>query len=160
MSRFLILLFVIFQATPSQASSCKETFKDKEVEELKERIWRDYKDKNLQTYLQFNDLNYVEARLKKGINPNEQNEYGYTALHFTTNKKVAQVLLRAGADPDIQNNFGKTPSQEHIDRQEHLYLVWAKKEKFAGKLGKAHHKMGWYLIDVAIARRGSGLYWY
>ena len=57
------------------------------------------------------NVEIVLALLKKGANPNIQNNAHNTALYITcrdNNLELAQLLLENGADPDIRNNTGST----------------------------------------------------
>jgi len=65
----------------------------------------------------------VKELLKKGANPNVQDEYGWTPLHEAAYKghvDVVELLLEHGADPNIQSKNGLTPLHEaaykgHVD---------------------------------------------
>jgi ankyrin repeat protein len=58
------------------------------------------------------DLEAIEAHIAAETDLNEQNETGYTPLHYgvmKTRPGVLALLLEAGADPDVVNNQAKTP---------------------------------------------------
>jgi ankyrin repeat protein len=51
--------------------------------------------------------------LSLGANPNKQNAQGYTALHTAFENAagdgIFQMLLKAGGDMSLKNNYGQTP---------------------------------------------------
>lgn len=52
-----------------------------------------------------NHIDVVKFLLEKGANPNVQNQYGRTALHFAVNysfEPIVNLLLENGADPKIK----------------------------------------------------------
>lgn len=54
----------------------------------------------------------VERALARGAASGEPNARGWTALHLAARQghlEVVRVLLRHGADPNVQDNFGCTP---------------------------------------------------
>ncbi len=58
-----------------------------------------------------NNIELTTQLLKKGADPNIQNEYGNTALIWAScndHIEMVRLLLEAGADPNIQNEYGKT----------------------------------------------------
>jgi len=58
------------------------------------------------------DIEAIEAHIAAETDLNEQNETGYTPLHYgvmKTRPGVVALLLEAGADPDVVNNQAKTP---------------------------------------------------
>ena len=64
------------------------------------------------------DVYLAEELLKQGADPNEQDAYGRTPLHYAfwapeggwrCRVEVAELLLRHGADPNIRDGEGKTP---------------------------------------------------
>lgn len=62
----------------------------------------------------FPDFGFISALLEQGADVNSKDEEGLSALHLTTewmNSKLSLILylLRSGADPNIQDNTGKTP---------------------------------------------------
>lgn len=56
----------------------------------------------------------------KTVNINEQNDQGYTILHFLTglteenDYTIAKMLIDAGANPNIQDHWGNTPLHQLI----------------------------------------------
>jgi len=69
------------------------------------------------------DVERVKKLLKKGADPNVQEEHGRMPLHVAVYKghvDVVRLLLEHGADPNIQNKDGETPLhnaalQGHVD---------------------------------------------
>ncbi len=60
------------------------------------------------------DLNTVKVLVEGGMNISEQGEMGFTALHNAYQYKHAEVvdiLLAHGALTEIENDFGKLPSE-------------------------------------------------
>lgn len=56
----------------------------------------------------------IKTLLEHGANPNVQNDYGWTPLHFasaveTRNKEIVCLLLEHGADPNVLTNRKETP---------------------------------------------------
>ena len=76
----------------------------------------DYKDKNLNSHLHLaikkDNEEFVKYFLKKNYNPNEQNKFGDTPLHYAVelkNKQIIQLLIDNGGDLYIKNNKGICP---------------------------------------------------
>lgn len=62
----------------------------------------------------FPDFGFISALLEQGSDVDSQDEEGLSALHMATewmSSKLSLILylLRAGANPNIQDNTGKTP---------------------------------------------------
>ncbi|KAJ1926033.1 hypothetical protein EC988_010332, partial [Linderina pennispora] len=59
------------------------------------------------------NLKAVTAYIRSGIHIDSQNKMnGWTALHWACKRghaRIANVLLRAGADPTLKNTQGQTP---------------------------------------------------
>ena len=96
MKRYLVNLSVLcsFLALPSQGLS---------QEAPEKPIWDAASD---------GDIEAIEAHIAAETDLNEQNETGYTPLHYgvmKTRPGVVALLLEAGADPDVVNNQAKTP---------------------------------------------------
>ena len=96
MKTFLINLSVLcsFLALPSQGLS---------QEAPEKPIWDAASD---------GDIEAIEAHIAAETDLDEQNETGYTPLHYgvmKTRPGVVALLLEAGADPDVVNNQAKTP---------------------------------------------------
>lgn len=54
------------------------------------------------------EINKVEKLLQEGINPNAQNDSGWTALSMTDNIDILKLLIDNGADPNIKSVIGAT----------------------------------------------------
>ena len=68
-----------------------------------------------------NDKARVKLLLKAGADPNIQNDYG-NALHYSDSPEITQILLQAGADPNIQDYAGNTPLH-YSESSEHTQLL-------------------------------------
>jgi len=58
------------------------------------------------------DVESVRELLKKGVDPNAKNKYGWTPLHEAASEghvDVVKLLLEHGADPNAKNEGGWTP---------------------------------------------------
>ncbi len=58
------------------------------------------------------DARAVESLLKQGVNPNEREDDGATALAWAamrSNRTITALLLKAGADPNLTNEMGIGP---------------------------------------------------
>ncbi len=76
----------------------------------------DYKDKDLNSNLHLavkeNNEEFVKFFLKKNYNPNEQNIYGDTPLHYAVevkNKQIIKLLIEDGGDLYLKNNKEISP---------------------------------------------------
>ena len=76
----------------------------------------DYKDKDLNSNLHLavkeNNEEFVKYFLKKNYNPNEQNIYGDTPLHYAVevkNKQIIKLLIEDGGDLYLKNNKEISP---------------------------------------------------
>lgn len=59
------------------------------------------------------ELNRVRMLLAKGHDPNQQDPYGYTALHYAARAGKANIvseLLACGGCPNVRTNGGTTPA--------------------------------------------------
>ena len=78
-------------------------------------------------------LNTVETLLERNININERNNSGETALYLAIENsyfQIAEILLSAGADPNIPDNLGQSPLHEAILSGNNIsYLFIHEKEK-------------------------------
>ena len=66
-----------------------------------------------------NHLGVVELAVSKGANLSDQCDNGYTALSYTSSPEVAELLLKAGANPYIESIRGLDTignAREHIER--------------------------------------------
>lgn len=61
----------------------------------------------------------VDLLLKAGANPNKQDNRGRTPLHYATGLNCIALLLEGKADPSIRDNRGRTPLQVAIDNHHH-----------------------------------------
>lgn len=71
------------------------------------------------------DYKKTESLLRKGNDPNQQDSYGYTPLHYCCRQgqaRVVELLLRHGARPDLQTKGGATPLHR-ASHQGHLECV-------------------------------------
>lgn len=57
------------------------------------------------------DLKIMRVLIKGGANLNQKTNGGYTALMQAPSPQAAQLLLNAGADPNVRNDSGKTAWQ-------------------------------------------------
>ena len=82
----------------------------------------------LHSAVQGNDLTVLAALLNAKANPNAQNEWGKTPLHYAGASEapveetllVVELLLKAGADPDVEDwYYGWDPMQE-ADHNEYV----------------------------------------
>lgn len=58
------------------------------------------------------DYKAIARMLKKGADPNAQDDNGFSPLHFAAQESLpeaARLLIGAGADPNIKDSFGNTP---------------------------------------------------
>ena len=56
------------------------------------------------------DVDVLNLLLEYGANPNIKNAWGNTPLHYSPNRKVAELLLNSGVDIDAKNTiYGETP---------------------------------------------------
>ena len=63
-----------------------------------------------------NHENIVEAMLKAGADPNLGCGYGrWTCLHSAKNMSILKLLLHHGADPTLQDAWGKTAEDTQRD---------------------------------------------
>lgn len=72
----------------------------------------DFRDEKLLDSVQKGDLNAMKYLLKKGANPNIQDNDGMTPLHYAvldSKTEMVQILMQKNANPNIQNNEGATP---------------------------------------------------
>jgi cytohesin len=66
------------------------------------------------------DLNSLKEMLSRGVDPNEADEEGFTALHQAIQNgtsEVVRVLLDAGADPNGEDARGWTPLYRAVEAE-------------------------------------------
>ncbi|CAN7997873.1 unnamed protein product [Ixodes pacificus] len=71
------------------------------------------------------DYKKTESLLQKGNDPNQQDSYGYTPLHYSCRQgqaRVTELLLRHGAQTDLQTKGGAT-ALHRASYQGHLVCV-------------------------------------
>jgi ankyrin repeat protein len=59
-----------------------------------------------------NDINEVKTILSKGVNVNEHDKIGFTALHYAAQNyllEIATILLEGNAEVDSKDIHGNTP---------------------------------------------------
>jgi ankyrin repeat protein len=54
-------------------------------------------------------LRAVQLLLKGGLDVNALGDMSYTPLHWAATPEIVDVLLGNGADPNIENEFGRSP---------------------------------------------------
>ena len=67
-------------------------------------------------------LEWVQACLEAGADPNARDEDGYTPLHFLDSGEAAALLLAAGADPNARDNDGETPLHTTVEYGNHPHF--------------------------------------
>ena len=60
---------------------------------------------------QGDDRRTIELLLKAGLNVNQTGDMGCTALHYTKNQDIIDLLISHGASKSIRNDFGKLPGE-------------------------------------------------
>jgi len=68
--------------------------------------------------------------LEAGADPDEQDEYGRTPLHFAARNghdKVVVLLLKAGADTNVKDKDGETPLHKAEQYERHKTVALLKK---------------------------------
>jgi ankyrin repeat protein len=58
------------------------------------------------------DFQSIEKLLSRGVDPNVENNHGYTPLHYAVVYgflEIVKLLLKNRADPNVENNHGYTP---------------------------------------------------
>lgn len=72
-----------------------------------------------------NNLSRVESLLKRGANPNQKDNLGFTPLHigaYFGHKDITMLLIHSGAMLNVETTNGNTPAQLAI-QQGHIELV-------------------------------------
>jgi ankyrin repeat protein len=79
-----------------------------------------YGDTALHDCVAFGNVDLCTLLLSLGANPNHQNAQGYTALHTAfennTGDHIFQMLLKAGGNMSLKNNYGQTPGDSFLNR--------------------------------------------
>lgn len=94
--RFFYALILVFSLY-----SCAKDHSKREVQ----------KEKELFSLVLLGSVQEIQSLLRKGVNPNYQDRYGYAPLHrvsFWGRVQVVKLLLKWNADPNIQNVHGIT----------------------------------------------------
>ena len=55
------------------------------------------------------NIEAVQHHIAAGTDVNAKEEWGWTPLHFTTTKEIAELLIGNGADVNAKNDGGSTP---------------------------------------------------
>ncbi|KAI9499782.1 hypothetical protein GGI25_005100 [Coemansia spiralis] len=78
-------------------------------------MFLDEREENFREMAALGNVKAIMAYLRGGVDINGQNKVnGWTALHWAcarSNARVVDILIRAGANVDIENNKGQTPIQ-------------------------------------------------
>ena len=97
----------------------------------------EHQDKRKNTALHYaatgNRPKTVETLLANRANPNIQNEEGKTPLHFTKDVKIVETLVLKGANPLMQDKLGNTP-------RDYAQLEKDELSKFLAKCENWYHK--------------------
>ena len=92
---------------------------------------------NLQDAAEEGDLECVQLLLGQGVDKDEADDGGYTALWnaaYNGHLAIAQCLVEQGADKDKANNYGTTPlniasNKGHLELVRYLLEQGADREK-------------------------------
>lgn len=94
----------------------------------------------------------IELLCKYGFNPNEKNNYGYTALHFAASRNentlVMESLIKAGCDINAVNINGDTPLMLAINFKNVKvanYLSEFELKKYCGDVESTDERLEEYL---------------
>jgi len=66
----------------------------------------------------FGNIEAVKQHLAAGADVNGKEEWGWTPLHFTTTKEIAELLIGNGADVNAKNDGGFTPLHYAASRRD------------------------------------------
>ena len=64
------------------------------------------------------NIEAVKQHLAAGADVNAKEEWGWTPLHFTTTKEIAELLIGNGADVNAKNDGGFTPLHYAASRRD------------------------------------------
>jgi len=64
------------------------------------------------------NIEAVKQHLAAGTDVNAKEEWGWTPLHFTTTKEIAELLIGNGADVNAKNDGGFTPLHYAASRRD------------------------------------------
>ena len=63
------------------------------------------------------NIEAVKQHIADGVDVNAPNRYGWTTLHFTENKEIAELLIAKGADLNAKDGNSLTPLDLAIQRK-------------------------------------------
>lgn len=66
-----------------------------------------------------NDIMQVRNMLKRGISINKVNRYDEQPLHLARTPEMIELLIKNGADVNIENHFGDSPLMQAVLKGEH-----------------------------------------
>jgi len=64
------------------------------------------------------NIGAVKQHIAAGTDVNAKEEWGWTPLHFTTTKEIAELLIGNGADVNAKNDGGFTPLHYAASRRD------------------------------------------
>ena len=75
-------------------------------------------DKSIHKAARAGHIEAVKQHLAAGADVNGKEEWGWTPLHFTTTKEIAELLIGNGADVNAKNDGGFTPLHYAASRRD------------------------------------------